>query len=71
MRIVEQKAKTASPVSRRSDFVAGFGSGFPSPVNPNPLIGMVVDFLLDDRGVLLRGAANAVLPTIGRWLDGG
>ena len=31
---------------------------------------MAADFLLDDRGVLLRGAAEAVLPAVGWGLDG-
>lgn len=65
-----RNAKTASPVGTRGDFVAGFGLSFPSTVNPGRLVGMAADFLLDDRGILLRGAAKAVLPAVGRWLYG-
>ena len=32
---------------------------------------MAADFLLDDRSILLRGAAEAVLPAVRRGLDGG
>ncbi len=66
-----RNAKTASPVGRRGDFVAGFWLSFPSAVNPEPLVRMAADFLLNDRGVLLRGEAEGVLPAVGRWLDGG
>ena len=31
---------------------------------------MAADFLLDDRGILLRGAAEAILSAVGRGLDG-
>ena len=63
--------KTASSVGRRGDFVAGFWLSFPAEMNPDPLVRMAADFLLNDRGILLRGAAEVVLPTAGRWLDGG
>jgi len=66
-----RNAKTASPVGRRGDFVAGFWLSFPAAVNPDPLVRMAADFLLNDGGVLLRSAAEVVLPTGGRWLDGG
>jgi hypothetical protein len=66
-----RNAKTISRVGRCGDFVAGFGLSFPAAVNPEPLVRMAADFLLNDRGVLLRGEAEGVLPAGDRWLDGG